>query len=145
MLQNCFCAFVVQKWVLCCFFNLHIYQAHESSVFQLSHVCNSPTTNKIFCLWSEGYSLFFNWLHENSIPKIGCDYFWPGLIDLGNNTLPKLASWKLLNHWSSEFNEENILAASIFMRVCMHAGNHWHAFVYIFWHSYIATVEYFLE
>jgi len=44
----------------------------------------------------EGYSLFFNWLHENSIPKIGCDYFWPGLIDLGNNTLPKLASWKLI-------------------------------------------------
>lgn len=31
--------------------DLHIYQA-ESSVFQLSHVCNSPTTNKIFCLWS---------------------------------------------------------------------------------------------
>jgi hypothetical protein len=28
------------------------------------------------------------WLHANSIPKIGCHYFWPGLIGLPKNTLP---------------------------------------------------------
>ncbi len=28
------------------------------------------------------------WLHGNSIPLIGCHYFWPGLIALPNNTLP---------------------------------------------------------
>jgi hypothetical protein len=27
-------------------------------------------------------------LHGNSIPKIGCHYFWPGLIALPKNTLP---------------------------------------------------------
>jgi hypothetical protein len=28
-------------------------------------------------------------LHGSSIPKIGCQYFWPGLITLpNNNTLP---------------------------------------------------------
>jgi hypothetical protein len=29
-----------------------------------------------------------HWLHGNSIPKIGCHYFWPGLIALPKNTLP---------------------------------------------------------
>jgi hypothetical protein len=29
-----------------------------------------------------------HWLHGNSIPKIGCHYFWPGLIALLKNTLP---------------------------------------------------------
>ncbi len=28
------------------------------------------------------------WLHGNSITKIGCHYFWPGLIALPKNTLP---------------------------------------------------------
>jgi hypothetical protein len=28
-----------------------------------------------------------HWLHENYIPKIGCHYFWPGLIALTKNTL----------------------------------------------------------
>ncbi len=28
------------------------------------------------------------WLHENSIPKFGYQYFWPGLIALPKNTLP---------------------------------------------------------
>jgi hypothetical protein len=28
------------------------------------------------------------WLHGNSIPKIGCPYFWPGLITFAKNTLP---------------------------------------------------------
>jgi len=27
---------------------------------------------------------------SHSIPKIGCHYFWPGLIALQKNTLPKL-------------------------------------------------------
>jgi hypothetical protein len=29
-------------------------------------------------------------LHGNSIPNIGCHYFWPGLIALPKNTLPYL-------------------------------------------------------
>jgi hypothetical protein len=29
-----------------------------------------------------------HWLHENSIPNIGCHYFWPGLIALPRNTPP---------------------------------------------------------
>ncbi len=29
-----------------------------------------------------------NWLHGNSIPKIGFHYFWPGLIALPKNTFP---------------------------------------------------------
>jgi hypothetical protein len=29
-------------------------------------------------------------LHGNSIPNIGCHYFWPGLIALSKNTLPDL-------------------------------------------------------
>jgi len=29
-----------------------------------------------------------HWLHGNSIPKIGCHYFWSGLIALPKNTLP---------------------------------------------------------
>jgi hypothetical protein len=28
------------------------------------------------------------WLHGNSIPKIDCLYFWPGLIALPKSTLP---------------------------------------------------------
>ncbi len=28
-----------------------------------------------------------HWLHGNPIPKIGCHYFWPGLIALPKNTL----------------------------------------------------------
>jgi hypothetical protein len=51
------------------------------------------------------------WLHENSIPNIGCDYFWPGLIALPKNTPPIMKSnyggvyWALppqgqgLSHW----------------------------------------------
>jgi hypothetical protein len=32
-----------------------------------------------------------HWLHGNSIPKIGCHYFWPGLIALPKkNTLPMM-------------------------------------------------------
>ncbi len=31
-----------------------------------------------------------HWLHGNSIPNIGCHYFWPGLIALSKNTLPYL-------------------------------------------------------
>ncbi len=31
-----------------------------------------------------------HWLHGNSTPKIGCHYFWPGLISLLKNTLPIL-------------------------------------------------------
>jgi hypothetical protein len=27
-------------------------------------------------------------LHGNSIPKIGCHYFWPGRIAFPKNTLP---------------------------------------------------------
>jgi len=29
-----------------------------------------------------------HWLHGNSIPKIGCQYFWPRLIAHPKNTLP---------------------------------------------------------
>ncbi len=29
----------------------------------------------------------FHWLHGNSIPKIGCHYFWPRLVALPKNTL----------------------------------------------------------
>jgi hypothetical protein len=29
-----------------------------------------------------------HWLHGYCIPKIGCHYFWPGLIALHMNTLP---------------------------------------------------------
>jgi len=31
-----------------------------------------------------------HWLHENSIPNIGCNYLWPGLIALPKSTLPIL-------------------------------------------------------
>jgi hypothetical protein len=31
-----------------------------------------------------------HWLHAYSIPKIGCHYFWPGLIALPKNTLPNV-------------------------------------------------------
>jgi hypothetical protein len=31
-----------------------------------------------------------HWLHVNSIPNIGCHYFWPGLIALPKNTLDLL-------------------------------------------------------
>jgi len=31
-----------------------------------------------------------HWLHGNSIPKIGCHYFWPGLRALPKNTLPSI-------------------------------------------------------
>jgi hypothetical protein len=34
-----------------------------------------------------------HWLHGNSIPKIGCHYFWPGLISLPKNTLPVYGSY----------------------------------------------------
>ncbi len=33
-----------------------------------------------------------HWLHENSIPSIGCHYFWPGLIALPKNTRPIMMS-----------------------------------------------------
>jgi len=33
-----------------------------------------------------------HWLHANSIPKIGCHYFWPGLLALPKNTLPNALS-----------------------------------------------------
>jgi hypothetical protein len=33
-----------------------------------------------------------HWLHANSIPNIGCHYFWPGLIALPKNTLPIMMS-----------------------------------------------------
>jgi hypothetical protein len=33
-----------------------------------------------------------HWLHANSISKIGCRYFWPGLIALPKNTLPNVLS-----------------------------------------------------
>ncbi len=43
-----------------------------------------------------------HWLHGNSIPNIGCHYFWPGLIALSKNTLPDLftnfatsGNWKM--------------------------------------------------
>jgi hypothetical protein len=29
-----------------------------------------------------------HWLHGNSIPKIGCHYFWPGQIAFPKNILP---------------------------------------------------------
>jgi len=34
------------------------------------------------------HDLISHWLDENSIPKIGCHYFWPGLIALPKNTIP---------------------------------------------------------
>ncbi len=33
------------------------------------------------------HDLTSHWLHGNSIPKIGSNYFWPGLIALPKNTL----------------------------------------------------------
>jgi len=43
----------------------------------------SPTREK-----REAHDAASGWLHENSKPKIGCHYFWPGLIVLPKNTLP---------------------------------------------------------
>ncbi len=37
-----------------------------------------------------------HWLHGNSIPKIGCHYFWPALIALPKNTLTILTLLYLL-------------------------------------------------
>jgi hypothetical protein len=37
-----------------------------------------------------------HWLHGNYIPKIGCHYFWSGLIALPKNTLPIYLGVKLL-------------------------------------------------
>jgi hypothetical protein len=43
------------------------------------------------------HDLTSHWLHENSIPKIGCHYFWPGLIALPKNTLPiHIQSWDIM-------------------------------------------------
>jgi hypothetical protein len=53
-----------------------------------------PTRKKGSTLHS--MTLLFIGCMKNSVSKIGCNYFWPGLIDLGNKTLPKLASWKLI-------------------------------------------------
>jgi hypothetical protein len=40
-------------------------------------------------------------LHENSIPKIGCHYFWPGLIALAKNT-------PTYSHTKLGYNEKSI-------------------------------------
>ncbi len=55
----------------------------------------SPPTQR----WKEGRPLHSlmptsHWLHGNFIHKIGCHYFWPGLIALPKNTLP-------IQHWGS--------------------------------------------
>jgi len=36
------------------------------------------------------------WLHGNSIPKMGCHYFWPGLTALPKKSLPILGQGHFL-------------------------------------------------
>jgi hypothetical protein len=38
-----------------------------------------------------------HWLHEISLPRRVCHYFWPGLIPLAKNTLP-IVPIDILNH-----------------------------------------------
>jgi hypothetical protein len=59
-------------------------------LFALTPSSSSPPTHKKEKGAPSLLDTTSHWLHENSITKIGCLYFWPGLIALPKNTLPKM-------------------------------------------------------
>ncbi len=79
-----------------------------TKVHKSLHSASSPTRKK------KGSTLHSShWLHENSIPKIGCYYFWGGLLALPKNSVRihcqlwirfvrKLSTWVLFVPGNSE-------------------------------------------
>ncbi len=56
-----------------------------------------------------------HWLHGNSIHKIGCHYFWPGLIALPKNTPPIQSFWKMVESPSTSKFKEKLMVSSVFI------------------------------
>jgi hypothetical protein len=68
-----------------------------------------------------------HWLHANSIPNIGCHYFWPGLIALRKNTPPIMMS----NY-------------GVFIGPCPHRGRDYHIGSN-FWKFYLIKTNFTLS